>query len=148
MNLYLINNKSILRRLIINSNNLIKKWEKSPFYKLLNITVLEAKNDFARLKMNIEEKHLQFFKKVHGGAIASLADSAAGWAVFGSTGKNYFISTIEMKINYFTPVESGELIAEAKVVHKGNKIIVSDVEINNNEQIVAKGLITFYAKKK
>lgn len=84
-------------------------------------------------------------KTVHGGAIASLADSAAAWATVGSTEFKYIPLTVEMKINFLAPVESGELVAEAKTVHKGSKILVSDVEVKDNKgKLVAKSLVTYY----
>ncbi|MCK5563547.1 PaaI family thioesterase, partial [Candidatus Bathyarchaeota archaeon] len=95
--------------------------------------------------MNVEEKHLQFLKTVHGGAIGSLADSAAAWATIGSAGLKAAPVTVEMKINFLAPVKSGRLTAEARIVHKGNKISLSDVEVKDDKgRLVAKGLVTYY----
>jgi len=53
-----------------------------------------------------------------------------------------------MKINYLAPVESGQLIAEARVVHKGSTISVSDVEVKDDKgRLVAKSLVTYYLRK-
>lgn len=127
-------------------DELIEGAERSPYYRLLNMKIDEVKDGYARLTMNIEEeKHLQFLKTVHGGAIASLADSAAAWATVGSTEFKYIPLTVEMKINFLAPVESGKLVAEAKMVHKGSKISVSDVEVKDNKgKLVAKSLVTYY----
>lgn len=126
-------------------NELIKGAEKSPYYRLLNMKIKEVKGGYARLTMNIEEKHLQFLRTVHGGAIASLADSAAAWATVGSTDFKYAPITVEMKINFLAPVESGQLVAEARTIHKGSKISVIDVEVKNDEgRLVAKSLVTYY----
>lgn len=126
---------------------LIEGAEGSPYYRLLNMKINEVKGGYARLTMNIEEKHLQFLKTVHGGAIASLADSAAAWATVGSTEFKYIPLTVEMKINFLAPVESGKLVAEAKTVHKGSRISVSDVEVKDDKgKLVAKSLVTYYLK--
>ena len=131
--------------------DLIKQGEACPYYKLLNMKIEEVKEGYARLAMNLEEKHLQFLRTVHGGAISSLADSAAAWAtvgsVFGSVGAKGVPLTVEMKINYLAPVESGRLIAEARVVHKGFTISVSDVEVKDDKgRLVAKSLVTYYLR--
>ena len=124
---------------------LIEQAERSPYYRLLNMKIDEVKGGYARLTMNIEEKHLQFLKTVHGGAIASLADSAAAWATVGSTDFKYIPLTVEMKINFLAPVESGQLVAEAKTVHRGSKISVSDVEVKTDKgRLVAKSLVTYF----
>ncbi len=127
--------------------DLIKRGESSPYYSLLNIKIDEVKDKYARLPMNLEEKHLQFLKTVHGGAIGSLADSAAAWATIGSAGENAVPVTVEMKINFLAPVKSGLLTAEARIVHKGFKITVSDVEVKDDTgNLVAKSLVTYYLR--
>ncbi len=127
--------------------DLIKRGETCPYYTLLNMKIDEVKEGYARLTMNLEEKHLQFLKTVHGGAIASLADSAAAWATVGSAGLKAVPVTVEMKINFLAPVESGRLTAEARIVHKGLKISLSDVEVKDDkERLVAKSLVTYYLR--
>jgi acyl-CoA thioesterase len=129
-------------------DNLIRQGEVCPYYKLLNMKIEEVKDGYARLTMNLEEKHLQFLRTVHGGAISSLADSAAAWATLSSAGARGIPLTVEMKINYLVPVESGLLIAEARVVHRGFTISVSDVEVKDDKgRLVAKSLVTYYIRK-
>lgn len=41
-------------------DELIEEAERSPYYRLLNMKIDEVKGGYARLTMNIEEKHLQF----------------------------------------------------------------------------------------
>jgi acyl-CoA thioesterase len=130
-----------------NIRDLIKRGITSPYYKLLNMKIDKVKDNYARLTMDLEEKHLQFLKTVHGGAIASLADSAAAWAIVGLSGSEVFPVTLEMKINFLAPVESGCLIAEAHVVHKGRRISLSDVEVKDDKgRLVAKSLVTYYLR--
>ena len=125
--------------------DLIKRGETCPYYTLLNMKIEEVEAGYARLSMNLEEKHLQFLGTVHGGAIGSLADSAAAWATVGSAGLEVVPVTVEMKINFLAPVESGRLIAEARIVHKGKTICLSDVEVKDDKgRLVAKSLVTYY----
>jgi hypothetical protein len=41
--------------------------------------------------------------------------------------------TVETKINFLAPVVSGPLIAEARIVHKGQTISLSDVEVKDDK---------------
>ena len=128
-------------------DDLIRQGETCPYYRLLNMKIEEVKTGYARLTMNLEEKHLQFLKTVHGGAIASLADSAAAWATLGSTSFKAVPVTVEMKINFLVPVVSGRLIAEARIVHQGQTISLSDVEVKDDKgRLVAKSLVTYYLR--
>jgi acyl-CoA thioesterase len=85
----------------------------------------------------------------HGGAIFSPADSAVGMALIGLTSKDENISTLEMKINYLRPLSEGEIIAEAKIVHRGAMTAIGDVEVKDGKgNLIAKGLATYAITKK
>lgn len=127
---------------------LIKQAEECPFYQLLGMKIEEVREGYARLSMKIEKKHTQLLNTVHGGATASLADSAAAWAAFGSSNLEGVPVTVEMKINFLKPISSGILTAEARQINKGSRILVSDVEVkDNNGNLIAKSLITYYTLK-
>jgi uncharacterized protein (TIGR00369 family) len=124
---------------------LVEQGENSPFYQLLGMKIEEAANNYARLSIDIDRRHRQFLNVVHGGVVASLADSAAAWAVYSFGDLKGTPVTVEMKMNFLRPVESGRLVAEARNVHTGSGIFVSDVDIKDGEDnLVAKGLVTYY----
>lgn len=127
---------------------LINRGENSPFYQLMNMKIEEARDSYARLSIKVEKKHIQFQKAVHGGVIASLADSAAAWAIYGSNSLEGTPVTIEMKINFLKLIKSGRIVAEARNIHKGSRIFVSDVEVKNDKgELIAKSLVTYYVVK-
>ena len=124
---------------------LIKQGENNPFYKLLSIKIEDVKDGFARLSIEISKKHIQFLGSVHGGVIASLADSAVAWAIYGSGNLIGTPVTVEIKINFLLPIKSGKIIAEARTIHRGSRIFVGDVEIKSNEGLLlAKSIATYY----
>lgn len=128
---------------------LIRQGGNSPFYRLIDMKIEEVRDNYARLSIEICRKHIQFLGTVHGGVIASLADSAAAWAIYGSGNPSGRPVTIEMKINFLKPVKSGRIIAEARNIHRGSRIFVSDVEVKDNgEDLIAKSLVTYYLLKK
>jgi len=129
-------------------NELVNIGQNSPFYQLLNMRIEEVRDNYARLSIKIDEKHIQFQGAVHGGVITSLADSAAAWAIYGSNNLEGTPVTVEMKINFLKPVKSGKLVAEARNIHRGSRICVGDVEIKNGEgDLIAKSLVTYYVLK-
>lgn len=127
---------------------LINRGENSPFYQLLSMKIEEVRESYARLSIEIDKKHIQFQGTVHGGVIAGLADSAAAWAIYGSDSLEGTPVTVEMNINFLKPVKSGKLTAEARNLHKGSRIFVSDVEVKNSRgDLIAKSLVTYYLLK-
>ncbi|RAL25667.1 PaaI family thioesterase [Thermoflavimicrobium daqui] len=86
---------------------------------------------------------------VHGGIIASLADSTMGSLVNKSIPDGSGAVTSELKINYLRPGIGKELISRAKLVHKGYTLVVSQCEITNERgQKIAFATSTFYVIKK
>jgi len=124
----------------------IMDWMKTrnPFWALLGMELAEIRKGWAKLRIPIDEKLNNAIGLVHGGAIFSVADSAVGMALVGMIHRNENISTLEMKINYIRPAKGGELIAEAKIIHKGNQTAVGEVEVRDETQnLIAKGLATY-----
>jgi len=117
---------------------------RSPYYRLLGMKVLEIRKGNARIQMPFRKKLTHPYGIVHGGAIASLADSAVAMALISLVKPNERITTIEFKINFFTPINQGKLTAQARMIYKGSKTAVGDVEvINENAKLVAKVIATY-----
>ncbi len=104
----------------------------SPYWKLLGMELIENGPGYARLRLPVREEIRQRFGVVHGGAIASLVDAAAGVALFnGISPEEDSVSTVEMKVNYLAPVREGEITAEARIVKQGRTIAVGMVEVKD-----------------
>jgi len=126
-------------------------WMKTnnPFWSLLGMELMGIKKGWAKIRLPFTEKLTNGIGVAHGGAIFSPADSAVGMALVGLTNKDESISTLEMKINYMKPVAEGEIIAEARIVHKGTMTAIGDVEIKDGKgNLIAKGLATYAIVKK
>ena len=119
--------------------------ESAPYYQLLHLTLERIDNGFARFRMPFRSELTQVYGFVHGGAIASLADTAAAFALMTllvHPGEK--VTTVEFKINYLRSVGEGEMFAEARVVHKGKRLATVDMEVKDeNGNLLAKGLTTY-----
>jgi len=115
----------------------------SPYYRHLGMEVKKIKKGESTIRMAFKEELARYDGIVHGGAIASLADAAAGVAIASLITPKETVVAIEFKINFFAPVRMGELIARAKVIHKGSRTAVADVEVANEDaKMVAKLVVT------
>lgn len=126
-------------------------WMKTnnPFWTLLGMEIIGIKKGWAKIRLPFTKKLTNGIGVAHGGAIFSPADSAVGMALIGLTERDESISTLEMKINYLKPLSGGEIIAEAKIVHRGTMTAIGDVEIRDgNGNLIAKGLATYAIVKK
>ena len=126
----------------------IKVANGSPYYRLLGMEVKEIKEGESRIEMPFKQDLTHPYGIAHGGAIASLADSAVAMALIDLVDPRDRITTIEFKINFFASVDKGELEAHAKIIHKGSKTAVGDVEVVNEKgKLVAKLVATYSIKR-
>lgn len=103
--------------------------EECPFHNFMDIYVVELGPGEAVLEIPIGKEHLNPQSIAHGGVTSSLADTAMGMAI---RTENYYGVTVEMNMNYLRPAYKGEtLIAKAKTINLGEKIIVAQAEVEN-----------------
>ena len=117
---------------------------KSPYWSLLGIELVDLKKGWAKVRLPFNKKLVHPMGIAHGGAIFSPADSAVAMALIGLVEKGDDFVTIEMKINYLATFTEGEIIAEAKVIHKGRNTALGDIEVRNEKgELIAKALATY-----
>jgi len=128
----------------IHLEQVIKVANSSPYYRLLGMAVKEIKGGESRIEMPFKQDLTHPYGITHGGAIASLADSAVAMALIDLVGIKDRITTIEFKINFIASVNKGKLEAHAKIIHKGSKTAVGDLEVvNETGKLVAKLVATY-----
>lgn len=86
----------------------------------------------------------QYQGLVHGGALASLADTAATMAALTGIPGEDDVVTIEFKVNYLSAVRSGKALAHATLVRMGSRVVVIDVAVTKlpGGELAATGLFT------
>jgi uncharacterized protein (TIGR00369 family) len=118
--------------------------EETPYYQLLRISMEQIDTGFARFRMPFRKELTQAWGIVHGGAIASLADTAVAFALMTLIQPGQKVLTVEFKINFFSAVDSGEMIGEARAVYTGKRLVVADMEVKNEKgTLIAKGMATW-----
>ena len=96
------------------------------------------------MSLEVRQQHLQLAGIMHGGAIATLIDTAVAFAIVGASGPNARFTTIEMKVNYLSAIREGRIIADAKLIRDGRRIVVADCDVlDPNGRLAAKGLLTY-----
>jgi uncharacterized protein (TIGR00369 family) len=54
------------------------------------------------------------------------------------------VTTVEFKINFLTPVTEDEMIGEARIIKKGKRFALADMEVKTGDgKLIAKGLATY-----
>ena len=67
---------------------------------------------------------------LHAGAIASVADSACGYAVLSLMPEDAGVLSIEFKVNMLAPAMGDAIIARAEVIRSGRNIMVCRADVH------------------
>ena len=121
-----------------------EKFETNHFPRSLGIELDSIEHGRARLSLEVRQQHLQLAGIMHGGAIATLIDTAVAFAIVGASKPGSRFTTIEMKVNYLRPIREGRVVADARLIRDGRRIVVSDCDVYDSEgKLSAKGLLTY-----
>ena len=97
----------------------------------LGVRLLRVEPGLCELALPYSDKVTQQQGGFHGGAIAALADIAAGYASLTLAPEGKEVTTVEYKINFLAAFQSGELRATGRVMKAGRRIIVATVEVQH-----------------
>ena len=118
-----------------------------PFPALAGFGIEKLDYGFARFKAEHRHELTQGMEYLHGGVVSALCDSAVAFALATMIDGGEKMLTIELKINFIAPADD-DIFAEAKIIHKGRKTAVGEVEVRKADNtLIAKSLVTYYLYK-
>ncbi|RMF60975.1 MAG: thioesterase family protein [Calditrichaeota bacterium] len=114
------------------SSDIIKKVfeEIIPFNTYLGIKVVLVEENYARLVIPFRNELIGDIRRpaLHGGVISALLDSAGGAAAMTTLMQpEDRLSTIDIRVDYLLPGDPRDLVAEGKVIRRGNRIVVTEM---------------------
>lgn len=104
----------------------------APFERLLNMTIHKAENGNAQLSMPFCHEYAQGAGLMHGGALASLADTAVVMAIKSILPPESHFATIRMSAEFLYPVKEGVVTADAKVTSQQERIIEGEAIVHDD----------------
>jgi uncharacterized protein (TIGR00369 family) len=116
-----------------------------PFSALVGLDVEEVRPDFCRMRLPFRSELRTAGTVVHGGAIATLIDTAAVAAVWSAADPTATRgATASMTVNYLAAAQGVDLIAEARVIRRGRSVVFAEVDVfSSTDEHIAKGLVTY-----
>ena len=117
----------------------------SSYAKFLGLELGEVGSGEVSIHLNVREELKQNQGIVHGGAVASLIDTAAAFALLSRIDPDERVTTTDLTIHYLRPITSGRLTATARIVRSGRRLFVLSVEVTNAGVLVTTA-VTSYLK--
>jgi uncharacterized protein (TIGR00369 family) len=115
---------------------------------LLGLKLESLERGRAVFTMKVRPRHKQLHGVMHGGVLATIADTVAAIAAYTTVPKGTNIATVELKINFLESVPGGRIKADARVLRTGRNFVVTECEIYKEDgTLAAKALLTFGAAR-
>ena len=125
------------------AERLRKRLASSPALHWLEPELLELDLDFCVLGLRYRRELTNGSETVHGGVLATLADTAVAFALSTNFDGKMGFATADMTIHFLRRARS-DVRARARILKKGKRVNVGEVEIVDAEnREVARALTTF-----
>ena len=121
-------------------------FEEIPFARLLGMELGELRRGAATLHLEAREELKRNRGILHGGVVASLADTAAAFAILTLTEPGQASTTVDLTVHYLRPLSTGRATAHARVVRAGRRIMVISVDVFDENQALAATALTSFIR--
>ena len=127
--------------------DIVRHWlNTSPFVGYLSIELVALEPGRAALRLPYDQTVTTIGTVVHGGAIATLMDSAGAAAAWSDAEvpANIRGTTVTLTISYLAAADDEDVLAIARVLSRGRNLVYLDIEATTaSGKAVAKGLATY-----
>ena len=115
------------------------------YAKFLGLELCELKSGEVTVCLNVRDELKQNHGVVHGGAIASLIDTASAFVILTKIDQHEKVTTTDLPIHYLRPITDGRMLARARIIRGGRRRFVVNVEVENDGRLAATA-VTGYLK--
>ena len=116
---------------------------KQDFLNFIDCKLEEVEAGKVVISLENKKEFSQALGFMHGGMVASMLDTASGFAAFSILEEGKHVVTSDLKINYLRPVVCKRVICVGEVLKAGKKLIVVESKVLDEEnKILAKMLGT------
>ena len=112
-----------------------------PFFKLLSIQIKELGRGHSLVEMELSRQHLNPFGGLHGGAYASVIDTAAYWSVYGELEEEAGLTSLDLKVDFLAPAPAGKIWARGRCIKMGRTLCLAEATaFDEKEKWLAHGV--------
>jgi uncharacterized protein (TIGR00369 family) len=102
-----------------------------PFNRYLGLRAIKMERAEVKLLLPFREDFVgdPVRRALHGGTISMLIDTAGGAAAFLNVEAEERVSTVDLVVDYLRPGPCVDIVATARVVRRGNRVVTANVEV-------------------
>lgn len=106
-----------------------ESFARQDFMRTLGAELVSVSPGAVAIALPIRSGLLQQHGFAHAGVVASIADSACGYAALSLMGPDDDVVSVEFKVNLLSPAVGERLIARARVVRSGKRVTVTACDV-------------------
>lgn len=114
------------------------------FNSLVGLEFVDAEIGTATLRLEMRDELRQPHGLLHGGAIATLIDTAMAYAVISRLAENEKAATADLTVHYLRPHTEGSVTCTARVLKAGRKMLTVTADAADADgRIIATALASY-----
>ena len=115
------------------------------FTESLGVRVVGVREGAFVLELDLEPRHMSRARRAHGGVLFTLLDTALGRAVIEGLPEGRGCATVEIKVNYFRPIQTGRIRALGWLRELTRCLGYAEGEVRNEAgKVLARASGTFF----
>ena len=116
-----------------------------PYVGLLGLEFVRAERGAATFALDVRAELTRMGGILHGGAVVSLLDTAAAFAVHTVIEPDARTVTVDLTVHFLRPASGGRIEAQARILHRGRRVCILSVEARDSAaEIIATSTMTYY----
>jgi acyl-CoA thioesterase len=116
-----------------------------PYVGLLGFEFVRAERGAATFALHVRQELTRMGGILHGGAVVSLLDTAAAFAVHTVIGADARTVTVDLTVHFLRPASAGRVEATARVLRRGRRVCIISAEARDaRAEIVATSTMTYF----
>lgn len=120
-------------------------FDRIPYLRLLGLEFVSAARGEARFGLDYRAELSRHEGLMHGGAIASLMDTASAFAVLTLLSEGQTTVTVDLTIHFLRPVLGGRVEAHARVLRAGRRLATLAIDVTDPSGKLTATATTTYA---
>jgi uncharacterized protein (TIGR00369 family) len=122
-----------------------ERFARSEFHsRWLALTLERVERGEVDVAMGVQRHHLNLMGTLHGGMIATLADTATGLALRSTLDEGMTFTTTHLGVTFLAPGREGRILAKGRVVKSGKRFGYAEADVIDAEgRLLARATATF-----
>lgn len=108
------------------------------FSALAGLTVTDVEPGYSRGTVEVTDRLLNPFERLHGGVLYTMADTCMGAALYADLDRAERCATIEIKTNYLQSVRDGVVVCETTRMERGGSVGYLEADLSRDGETVAR----------